>query len=292
LNFYLNPWQPADSGFDFNNADGNHYDVNSLAPYSGHNASLDQSLVGIIGATATQDQHIHSWSPNLSPSNYGSQQQAISTAYDGWHSDVTIAPSAWDPASQGFAQNLSYVTPSFDQRFIPALGSINYPSVHFTASANFQPGPNPQLPDFGVHNYFRVVDNGSTSFNSITQQVDFTDPQGIMTNFNELVFPTTATTPALSTDTTDMLTAPELPRSTARRVASRHPNGNANLYTCNHLGCGKIFTRPSDLARHGQQHGVPQHPCLVQGCNRRGLRAFPRADKLRDHQRKKHRMAI
>ncbi|KAN0120197.1 hypothetical protein V8E51_002405 [Hyaloscypha variabilis] len=53
-----------------------------------HNTSPNQPLAGILGATATRDQHNPIWSPNLSPSNHGSQQQAVSTAYDGLYPPV------------------------------------------------------------------------------------------------------------------------------------------------------------------------------------------------------------
>ncbi|KAH6664205.1 hypothetical protein B0J14DRAFT_493928 [Halenospora varia] len=89
-----------------------------------------------------------------------------------------------------------------------------------------------------------------------------------------------------------MFTTPVVPRPIARRVASRRSNVNTNPYTCNYPGCGEIINRLGDFARHQQKHGVRQHPCLVHGCNRRGPRAFYRADKLRDHQRTKHKMAI
>ena len=210
---------------------------------------------------------------------------------NGWNPDVSIAPPAWDPASQGFTQSLSHVTTGFGQRFITALSSVDYPSVHSNAIANSQPDPTLQLPDFGV------TSNGFANFNSFIQWDDSTaiDPQATMTSFNQLPFLAATSmpaAPALPTHATSMFTAPAVPRPIARRVASRRSNVNTNPHTCNYPGCGKIFARPGDLVRHRQQHGVPLHPCLVHGCNRRGSRAFYRADKLRDHQRKKHRMAI
>ncbi|KAF8846740.1 hypothetical protein BDZ45DRAFT_394472 [Acephala macrosclerotiorum] len=125
-----------------------------------HNTSPNQPLAGILGATATRDQHTPIWSPNLSPSNHGSQQQSVSTAYDGcnngWNPDVSIAPPAWDLASQGFAQSLSPVS------------SVDYPPVHSNAITNGQPDPTLQLPDFGVYNDFGVVPNCFANFNSFT----------------------------------------------------------------------------------------------------------------------------
>ncbi|PMD58521.1 uncharacterized protein K444DRAFT_531864 [Hyaloscypha bicolor E] len=85
-----------------------------------------------------------------------------------------------------------------------------------------------------------------------------------------------------------MFTAPAVPRPIARGVTSRRSNVDTNAHTCGYAGCGKMFARPGDLARHSKQHGIPQHPCDIPGCNRHGARAFYRADKLLDHQRKKH----
>jgi hypothetical protein len=298
----LEPWDLAAPSSDFINANGNHRDADSFVTSPSHNASPNQALAGTLDATATRDQHIPIWSPNLSSSNHGSQQQAVSTANNGWNNgwnpDVSIAPPAWDPASQGLAQSLSHVTPDFGQRFIPASSSVDYPPVHSNAIANGQPDPTLQRPDSGVYTDFGVVPNNFANFNSLTQWADLPaiDPQPTMTSFNnQLPFPTTTSmpaAPALPTHATSIFTAPALPHPIARRVTSRRSNVNTNPHTCNYPGCGEIITRLGDLTRHRQKHGVPQHPCIVHGCSRRGPRAFYRTDKLRDHQRKKHRMAI
>ncbi|KAH8592630.1 hypothetical protein B0O99DRAFT_517191 [Bisporella sp. PMI_857] len=89
-----------------------------------------------------------------------------------------------------------------------------------------------------------------------------------------------------------MSIAPAGRRPIARGVTSRHSNVNTNPHTCDYPGCGEIITRRGDFIRHRQKHSAPRYPCTVHGCSRRGPRAFYRADKLRDHQRKKHRMAI
>jgi hypothetical protein len=211
---------------------------------------------------------------------------------NGWNSDASITPLAWDPVSQGFAQSSSHVTPGFGQRFIPALSSVDYPPVHsYNAIANGQSDSTLQLSDFGA------TPNGFANFNSFIPWDDSTavDPQATMTSFNQLPLPATTSAPAapaLRTHAASMFTAPAVPRPFAGRIMSRRSNVNTNPHTCNYPGCGKMFARPSDIVRHRQQHGVPQHPCPVHGCNRRGSRAFYRTDKLRDHQRKKHRMAI
>jgi hypothetical protein len=55
--------------------------------------------------------------------------------------------------------------------------------------------------------------------------------------------------------------------------------------TCKH----KTFTRKADLERHNLTHtGKRPFECRFRGCNRVGKNAFPRRDKLVDHQRKVH----
>ncbi|KAE9373938.1 hypothetical protein N431DRAFT_337617 [Stipitochalara longipes BDJ] len=85
---------------------------------------------------------------------------------------------------------------------------------------------------------------------------------------------------------------PAVSSPVARRVPSHRSNANMTPHVCDNPGCSMTFNRLGDLVRHRQQHGNPQYPCLVHGCKRRGRKAFYRTDKLRDHQRKKHRMAI
>jgi hypothetical protein len=284
----LDPWNLLVLSSDFINVDGNHRDADSFVTSLNYNASSNQALVRILDAAATGHQHIPIWSRDLSTSNLGSHQQAAGIANNEWDigrvSDVSIAPPAWQLASRGFDDSLSHVEPGFDQGFIPAFSSIDYPPVHSNAVSNSQPNPALQLFDFGVYNDFGVVPNQLASFNSFTQWDDSLaiDPQATMTSFNQLSPPITNST----------FTTHAVPSPVASGMTYRGSNINTNPYTCDYPGCGKSFARSSDLVRHGQQHGVPQHPCLVDGCNRRGSKAFYRADKLRDHQRKKHRMTI
>ncbi|KAH6705246.1 hypothetical protein BKA61DRAFT_739664 [Leptodontidium sp. MPI-SDFR-AT-0119] len=297
----LDPWALAAPSSGFINGDGNHRDVDSFVTSPNHNAHPNQALAGTLDVTVIRDQHIPIWSPNLSPSNRGFQQQAVGTPNNGWNNewnlDVSVAPPTWDPASHGFAQSLSHVTSGFGQCFITTLNSADYPPVYSNAIGNGQPDPTLQLPGFGVYNDFVDMPNSFANYTSFTQWDESTaiDPQETMASFNQLPLPTTTGMPAalaLPTHATSMFTAPAVPRPIARRVVPRRSNVNTNAHTCDSAGCGKIFTRPGDLARHRQQHGVPQHPCLIHGCNRRRSRAFYRADKLRDHQRKKHGIAI
>jgi hypothetical protein len=188
-------------------------------------------------------------------------QQAVSTPSNGSNNEwkVSFVPPAWDPASQGFAQSLSHMTPGFDQPFIPNLDSADYLSVYSNAVANGQPDPALQLSGFSVNNDFSVIPNSFANPTSFTQWDDLTaiDLQETMASFNQLPFPTTVDIPAapeLSTYAPNMFTAPTAPLPIARGAVSRRSNGNTNAYTCSFTGCGKVFARLGDLARHRKQY--------------------------------------
>jgi hypothetical protein len=265
----MNPWPLAAPSPGFTNSDGNHRDVDSLVTSPNHNASPDQALAGTPAATVTRDQHIPLWS--------------LSTANNGWNPDVSFAP-----------QSLSHVTPG---PFNPAYSWADYPPMYSNAIGNGQPDPTLQFPDIGVYNGFGAMPNGfGNAFvnpTPYTQRDDLRaiDSQETTASYNRFPLPTTASmpaAPALPAHANGMITTPAVPRHIARGVTSRRSNVNTNAHICDYAGCGKMFARPGDLARHSKQHGVPQHPCDIPGCNRDGLRAFYRADKLLDHQRKKH----
>lgn len=290
--FSLSPCDIVAPSPGFINVDGNHHYIDSLVPSPGNNAFPSHALARLVDVTTPQDEHIHFWSPNLSTDDGGLQQQAVSIANNGWNPDVSITPSAWDLASQEFDQSFSDLAPGFGQRFTHALSSPDFPLT----IVDDQSDPNFQTPGFGVYSNDVVMPNDFANFNS-SRWDDLTalDAQPTMTSFNQLSLPTISSipaAPALHTNATSMFTAPAALRPIARSVASRHSSVNANTHTCDYSGCGHIFSRIGDFVRHRKQHGVPQHPCPVHGCNRRGSRAFYRADKLRDHQRKKHRMTI
>ena len=61
-------------------------------------------------------------------------------------------------------------------------------------------------------------------------------------------------------------------------------------HKCGVEDCDKAFFNKSDLVRHHQTHksGPRTHDCLAEGCPRRGLKGFWRADKFRDHMARKH----
>jgi hypothetical protein len=266
------PWASAAPSSGFINVDGNHPDVDSFVTSPNHNASPNQALAGTLDAIATRDQHTLLWSSSTANNGWNNE----------WNPDVSIAPPARDPASHGLAQSL--VTPGLGQPFTPTLGLAD---KYSNAIENGQPDPTVQ---FLVYNDFGVMRNSFVNPTSYTQYDDF-DFQETMASFNQLPLPTTTNmpaAPALPTHATNMFTAPAVPRPIARGVTSRRSNANTNAHICGHAGCGKRFARPGDLARHSKQHDVPQHPCDIPGCNRHGLRAFYRADKLLDHQRKKH----
>ncbi|PQE06937.1 hypothetical protein CJF32_00009233 [Rutstroemia sp. NJR-2017a WRK4] len=301
LGLSLDPWALAALSVGFTNDDGNHHDVNTFVTSPSHNVSPRQALGAIQDVTSNRDQNIPIWSPNLSPSNREIQQQAVRTPNNGSNNelnhDVSFAPHAWNATLQGVAQSLSHVTPGFDQPFIPTLDPVDYLSVYSGAVANGQPDLTPQLSDFDVYNDFSVMPNSFANPTSFTQWDDLTviNPQENMANVDQLPLTTTTGIPAalaLPAYASSIITAPTVPLSVARRVVPRRSNGNNNAHACHFTGCGKVFARPGDLARHRNQHGLPQHPCLIDGCNRRGSKAFYRADKLRDHQRKKHKMVI
>jgi hypothetical protein len=262
-----------------------------------------------IDATASQDRNIPIWSPT---SNGWNKE---------WNLDASFAPLANDSVPQDFAQNLSHVTPTLEQNFT-AWSSADYPPVYPNAIESGPLDSTFQLPDFGTYNDFGLMPANNfvnitpytqwndlttldpqenvANFNQLippatpyTQWDDLTaiDPQDNMASFNQGLLPTTTSTPktpVLPANGTNMSTAFEVPRHNAGAVRSRRSNINTAAHTCGYTGCGKVFTRPGDLARHNLQHGLPQHPCLVRGCNRRGPRAFYRTDKLVEHQRKRH----
>lgn len=61
-------------------------------------------------------------------------------------------------------------------------------------------------------------------------------------------------------------------------------------HKCGVEDCDKAFLNKGDLVRHLQTHksGPRTHDCLAEGCPRRGLKGFWRADKFKDHMDRKH----
>lgn len=79
------------------------------------------------------------------------------------------------------------------------------------------------------------------------------------------------------------------PYAAAQAVST---NTAQNRFQCTHPSCDADFHRVGDLRRHQRAHGAPAYPCTVNGCVRRGSNAFHRRDKLLDHMRKKHGLAV
>lgn len=63
---------------------------------------------------------------------------------------------------------------------------------------------------------------------------------------------------------------------------------NGERHACTYLGCPATFTRFSDLRRHAQMHSPARLQCHFENCDKR----FYRVDKLREHLRRKHEMAV
>lgn len=122
---------------------------------------------------------------------------------------------------------------------------------------------------------------------------------------NDLLFSTsssTAMSASSSNQMTNNTTAPALasltslhpPTHVAPQATAALPttNNTSNRFNCIHPGCNASFNRHGDLRRHDRVHGPPGYACSVNGCARRGMNAFYRRDKLLDHQRRKHGMAV
>ena len=76
-------------------------------------------------------------------------------------------------------------------------------------------------------------------------------------------------------------------------AARRQSAATTARHRCNHPGCTKDYKRIGDLERHRlEKHMAGRFPCTYPACDRKGERAFGRADKLRDHVRQKHNLKI
>ena len=82
-------------------------------------------------------------------------------------------------------------------------------------------------------------------------------------------------------------------RDITRVVARRdHPFSSPRV-RCTHPGCPKTFNRVSDMDRHHlDKHNSKFFSCKFSDCDRMGVRAFDRADKLRQHLRERHQFRV
>jgi hypothetical protein len=129
--------------------------------------------------------------------------------------------------------------------------------------------------------------NGFDGFNSFGGPNGFNDSTDFSTTASELNGSTNNNTKETVIDFAKV----PIPFSSIT-TATSGTSTQTNRFACDHSGCTATFARAGDLARHSKKHGIPEYPCLVNNCDRKGNKAFYRPDKLRDHQRMKHKMAV
>jgi hypothetical protein len=249
---------PDDYGFSIT-----HPSINSY-----HQSFPDQS-----DPTVTGDQFVPIWASG----NQGFQHQNVLAFNDhqinaDFNSPSLASAYQWVPQSfnhitaNGYNFNCTVNSPSLildDETFL-------YPNaiVDGQFDATFQ------LPNFSSNIDFDGSDssNNYTSISTTTSQLNdsaSTDTQTTVTNFTKL--------PILAASNT---------------AAATSTNVNTNRLTCDQPGCTTTFARADVLRRHKKMHDTPEHPCLVDNCDRKGDKAFYRLDKLQNHQRKKHRLSV
>jgi hypothetical protein len=175
--------------------------------------------------------------------------------------------SAYQQASQCFA-HITADRDYLNYHIIPPL-TFNDRAVSYSNVPTFeQLDGTLHLSEFSSSNYLAgSIDSSITQ--SQSQSSASTDDQLTATNFTKLPVPISSiTTAPASTDI------------------------NISRFKCDHPDCTKTFARSGDLRRHSKKHGTPEYPCLINGCDRIGDKAFYRSDKLHDHQRKIHQMKV
>jgi hypothetical protein len=245
------------------------------ATHPSSNAFSHQTFPGQNDATVTGGYNsvpIYAW--NNQPFQY---HNAL-TANGRQINDAFSSPSL-NFAYQQASQSSNPMTANGDH-FNPTIVSpLNFDDSAFLSSCVFaeydgQFGAALQLPIFSGNNDFGGSDGfdnstpNSTTASELNSSAN-TDTQTIATNFAQLPV-----------------------RTINIATAATRTNVNTNRIACDQPGCTTTFARARDLSRHRKQHGTPEHPCLVNNCDRKGDKAFYRLDKLRVHQQKKHRMAV
>ena len=115
---------------------------------------------------------------------------------------------------------------------------------------------------------------------------DFTSPPADFPGFRNLDNHNAVPDPTGIIDPTLMTVAPPRVNNNSHSRRTRLVTGR---FACHIPGCGATCTREADLGRHKMtKHRLPQYDCPFPGCERKGARAFPRKDKLAEHQRKRH----
>jgi hypothetical protein len=213
---------------------------------------------------------------NAVDANVGQSNPAINLPY---------LSSAYQPVTQ----NASHITTDreyFTRSGISYLTFDNFAFPRSDSIADRQFDTTFQLP--GISSNIDVGDsNGFDCFNDFGGPNDFNGTTAFRTAASEL-------NDSANTDTqktvTDFAKVP-IPFSSITTAPSG-ANAQTNRFVCDHSGCTATFARAGDFARHSKKHGIPEYPCIVNNCDRKGDKAFYRPDKLRDHQRMKHKMAV
>jgi hypothetical protein len=258
-----------------------------------HNSAFSQTYYPLGNSNAIADSHLD---PNFQLPDF-----AVYNGVDG-------APDRFaNSASLAAGGNLTATDPlegltDFDQLPLSAITGM----PNWRASSNLHPpwddltAINPQENFTGFNQLLHPTTPGmSCAFPGFAPKTSWDDltainSQGAMTSLNQFPSPTTTgmfPSLAIPAQATDTFTAPSESLPIPRGVISRSSNVYTNKHTCDNGACRKSFSRPSDLTRHKMLHGLAQYRCTVNGCKRHA-KAFHRFDKLREHQRKIHRMGV
>jgi hypothetical protein len=243
-------------------------------------------IPGQNDATATRSQLVSIDSYALNKPDL--QHQNANDANDRQSNAVINLPSLRS-AYQPVAQNASQIAADRDYFNRSGISSLTFDNFAFARSDSIADGQfdtTLQLPDLSS-NIDVGLSNGFDGFNGFGGPNSFNNSTAFFATASELNgFANTNTQKAVI----DFAKVP-IPFSSST-LAPSATNAQTNRFECDHSGCTATFSRAGDLVRHNKKHGIPEYPCLVNNCDRKGDKAFYRPDKLRDHQRMKHKMAV